>query len=468
MTTTSAPIVSLQPPKDVSIDEIEAELRSIWQSYGGDGENAAIRATSFSFLVYEPDGTQQLLAALGFYTGPIDGIAGPRTVAAIKAVQRAYGMEVTGKSNSELLSKLQGEFAKAKESDKLSEKNKIAAISYSPDLEGVGVADAIASSNPCRIITLCPIAGEDRGVTAQVSAYCPIQKRSQSTLVCCEYIMLRGTAEALERISGIISELMIGDLPRFVWWKATPTPNYDLFKRLVDYSDTLIVDSSSFNHPEADLLQVSELLKQGIAIADLNWRRLGAWQELTAEAFDPPERRAAIYEVDRVTIDYEKGNESQALMFLAWIASRLNWCAVAYEKEGGDYDIRRVKFTADNDRTIEAELAGVPIADWGEIPGDLISLRLSSTNLQADCCTVLCSNTTGCMRMEAGGGAQSCHIEQVTPLSDQKTEDLLSSQLQRWGRDLLYEESMSVIYQILKSTVNSQQSTVNSEQTTDT
>jgi len=42
--------------------------------------------------------------------------------------------------------------------------------------------------------------------------------------------------------------------------------------------------------------------------------------------------------------------------------------------------------------------------------------------------------------MEAGGGAQSCRFQQVTPLADQKAE-ILSQQLQRWGQDALYEES---------------------------
>jgi len=103
-------------------------------------------------------------------------------------------------------------------------------------------------------------------------------------------------------------------------------------------------------------------------------------------------------------------------------------------------------------QAIEAELAAIPTADFQEVPGDLISLRLTSTNLDADCCTVLCSSTTGCMRMEAGGGAQSCYIQQVAPLFDQKTEDLLGQQLQRWGREVLYEESMAVTSKILELT----------------
>ncbi len=452
MPTKSPPLVSIQAPKDVSLSEIEASLREIWQQYnvGKDGV-AAARATTFSFLVYEPDGTQQLLAALGFYTGPIDGIAGARTESAIKAAQKAYGFELTGKTDEALQKRLRDEFESLTERDKQTPDNLRAALQYSPDLEGGNLADAIASANPCRIVTLCPTLGEDRGVSAQVSAYCPIQKRSNgSSLICCEYITLRGTAEALERFGGAIAELLIPELPKFIWWKATPLPEYGLFQRLVELGDTLIVDSSAFDHPERNLACIGQLLDQGAPIADLNWRRLAPWQELAAEAFDPPERRSNIWDVDRVTIDYEKGNQSQALMYLGWLASRLQWQPVGYVVEGGDYDIRRITFKGKEDREIEAELAGIPTADWGEIPGDLISLKLSSTNLEADCCTVLCSETTGCMRMEAGGGAQSCQINQVTSLSDQKTETLLSQQLQRWGRELLYTESMAVTYQVLQ------------------
>lgn len=453
MPTQSPPLVSIQPPKDVSLSEIEAELHQIWQSYGsadGNGDfPAAIRATTFSLIVYEPEETQQLLAALGYYSGPIDGIVGPRMVAALKAAQKTYGLPRSGVADATTKVKLREEFDERLEDGTTSAKG-LDQLKYSADLEGAGIADAIAAANPCRIIALCPTAGEDRGVTAQVSASCPISKQSQSTLVCCEYITLRGTATALERLSGMICALAIGELPKFIWWKATPDSDFGLFKRLAELGNSVIIDSSSFNHSDVDLLRISDLVEQGTPIADLNWRRLAPWQELTAEAFDPPERREALKDVDRVTIDYEKGNEAQALMYLGWLASRLQWQPISYEKEAGDYDVRRVHFTAPDQRSIEAELAGVPIADAGEVPGDLISLRLTSTNLAADCCTVLCSETTGCMRMEAGGGAQSCRIQQVTPLFDQKTEFLLSQQLQHWGRDLLQEESLAVTAQILK------------------
>lgn len=454
MTIQSPPIFSLQAPKDVSLSEIEAELSKIWQSYGIAGDNgtlpAATRATTFSLVVYEPEETQLLLTALGFYSGPIDGIPGPRTATALREAQKAFGLARTGKATAEMLARLREEVAKSRGAATNGGDNGTNGMAYALDTKSPAVADAIASRNPCRIVALCPVAGEDEGVTAQVSAYCPIQKQSQTTLICCEYITLTGTVAALERVGGMVPNLLIGGLPKFLWWKATPDPNHGLFKRLAAVCDSVIVDSSGFTEPEVNLLSVQEMLEAQVPVADLNWRRLSAWQELTAEAFDPPQRRAALKEVDRVTIDYEKGNPAQALMFLGWLASRLQWRPSRIEQEGGDYDLKRIHFVAEDQRPVEAELAAIPTADSGEIPGDMVALRLNSTNPQADCCTVLCSETTGCMRMESGGGAQSCRFEQVSPLSEQKAEDLLSQQLQRWGREALYEESLAVMAQILK------------------
>lgn len=439
----SAPLVSLQAPKDVSIEEIEAELAQLWQnSRSGEGLSAT-RATTFSFLIYEPDDSQALLAGLGFYSGPIDGIAGSRTIAAIRAAQKAYGFEETGKISAELLEKLREGWARKSSGESGSQSR------YSADLGSSGVADAIAASNPCRIITLCPTTGKDEGVTAQVSAYCPINKRGGSTLVCCEYINLSGTAEALGRIGGLITALMVRDLPKFIWWKAIPAMDDPLFQRLMTEADTLIIDSSTFHHSEVALSTVGNLLHQGHNVADLNWSRLAAWYELTAAAFDPPERRASILEVDQVTVNYEKGNVTQALMYLGWLASRLDWTPIAIERESGDYEIHRIQFSDRQNKTIQAELAGLPMADTGDILGDLVSLKLTSTNLNVDCCTVLCSETSGCMQMEAGGGAQACQIQQVTSLYDQNTEQLLGQQLQRWGKDLLYGESMEKVLSIL-------------------
>ena len=54
------------------------------------------------------------------------------------------------------------------------------------------------------------------------------------------------------------------------------------------------------------------------------------------------------------------------------------------------------------------------------------------------------------MRMESGGSAQSSLVEDVTSLSDQRSDLLLGQQLQRWGEDVLFEESLAMTSDILE------------------
>jgi glucose-6-phosphate dehydrogenase assembly protein OpcA len=116
---------------------------------------------------------------------------------------------------------------------------------------------------------------------------------------------------------------------------------------------------------------------------------------------------------------------------------------------GGDYDIQRLFFQSKDGKPVQAELAAIPLASVGQVAGDLIGLRLTASNMNADACNIFCSESTGCMRMEASGGAQSYRTHQVSPLVEQSADALLGQQLQRWGRDMLYEESMAVVSQFL-------------------
>jgi glucose-6-phosphate dehydrogenase assembly protein OpcA len=452
MITSSAPLIALKAPQTVPLEEIDAELKKIWTGELAADDDitlaGAIRAKTFSLIVYEPSETQQLLAELGYYTGPIDGVDGPRTKAAIQVAQNQLGLIMNGRSSPELLVTLREQLTQRHQQNG---QTPVPAMSYALDAGGSGVADEVASQNPCRIITLCPIAESTGGITAQVSVYCPVQKQSSGSLICCEYITLKGTDAELTTVSGFIQSLLIGDLPKFLWWKATPDLPQDLFRKLASFSNLVIVDSSTLPESTTALVNIHGLHQQGINVADLNWRRLAAWQELTAEAFDPPARRAALKEVDRFVLDYEAGNAAQAFLYLGWLASRLKWRFVSSIHEGGDYDLRRIQFTNDEQLIIEAELAAIPVANIGNVVGDLIDLKLASTNLEADCCTIICSETGGCMRMEAGGGAQSCRVQHVSPLTEHSAEVLMSQQLQRWGRDVLFEESLAVAAQILQA-----------------
>lgn len=438
---TATSILSIQKPKDTSLDSIEAELQNIWKSQEDDDSAPTVSpASTFNIVIYEPEEIQQLLATLGFYTDDIDGLQRSETRKAILAAQKEYNLRLTGRVDTATLARLREEVSKLPPEQRHFE---------NADIRGFNFDGPLAAQNPSRVISLCPTFGDDEGVSAQVSAYCPVQKGSDSKLVCCEYITLRGTKGALERVGDLVNSLMVSELPKFVWWKGTPNPEQPLFQKLAPSSSCLILDSSYYGDAGSEIVKIQKLVDEHTNIADLNWYRLAPWQELAAAAFDPPERRMALKEVDRVGIDYEKGNPAQALMMLGWLASRMDWSLKGYEYEGGDYDVERVYFAGEGDRTIEAELAGVPVIDQGEVMGDLTGLRLQSTNPQANCNTILCSETVGCMRMESGGSAQSSMVKEVTSLSDQRSDLLLGQQLQRWGEDVLFEESLAVTAEIL-------------------
>jgi len=137
------------------------------------------------------------------------------------------------------------------------------------------------------------VAGDDEGV--KPVCLLPDPKHSSTTLICCEYITLTGTVAALG--SG-------NDPGSTDWWPAEFSGGRQRPILTVYLSDwrqcaPVIVDSCGFTEPETDLLSAQDLLEVGTPVADLNWLRLSAWQELTAEAFDPPQRRAALKEVDR-------------------------------------------------------------------------------------------------------------------------------------------------------------------------
>ncbi len=257
MSIQSPPIVSLRAPKDVSVTEIENELNQIWKDYQPENQKedaiVATQATTFTLLVYEPEPTQHMLALLGFYDGPIDGIFGPAQAKAIKAAQEAYKLPVTGKLDLDTMSKIQAAYH-----DRIVATHDTQSIAVEKDVDhrGYVVTDAIANTNPRRIITICPVAGEDLGVGAQVSVYGPMKKQLLHTLVCSEYITLRGTPEALERNGESIANLAVADLPRFLWWKDTPAPDTQLFQQLSHRAHSVIFDSAEFKAAEDELLHL--------------------------------------------------------------------------------------------------------------------------------------------------------------------------------------------------------------------
>ena len=100
--------------------------------------------------------------------------------------------------------------------------------------------------------------------------------------------------------------LLKPDLPIYLWWLGEPPGDDPTFLKLVEISNRVIVDSTSFFNPEQDILTLS-LLHQNFpeyALSDLNWGRITPWRELVVQFFDVLEYRQYLSGITSIEIEH--------------------------------------------------------------------------------------------------------------------------------------------------------------------
>lgn len=160
---------------------------------------------------------------------------------------------------------------------------------------------------------------------------------------CFEQITLITTGAASRSIARILQPLIKPELPTYLWWLGDPpADSATSFKGLVETSNRVIVDSTSFFHPEQDILTLAALCQEmpDCAISDMNWGRITPWRQLIAQFFDVLDYRQYLSGVTSIEIEHaaaplaapirsEEGdvspNPSCALLLAAWLKGSLNW-----------------------------------------------------------------------------------------------------------------------------------------------
>lgn len=235
--------------------------------------------------------------------------------------------------------------------------------------------------HPSRAIVLVadPHAGGPT-LDASVSAHC--HPKNGGEQVCYEEVALTVRGEAAEHLDGIVAPLLIHDLPTHVWWPGSPPFNDQIFDQVVELGDRLVIDSSDFANLLLGFRRLAGLRRRS-GIADLSWRRIAWWQELTAQFFDGPRFRRYLPNLNRVRIMYALPSEgadapasplAQALLYAGWIASRLDWKrhATASRLQNG-----ALQLVLDGRYAmVDLEVEGVPAHSIP--PGELVSVHLQA------------------------------------------------------------------------------------------
>jgi len=159
---------------------------------------------------------------------------------------------------------------------------------------------------------------------------------------CFEQATILTLGAAVRSVANILQPLLKPDLPAYLWWIGDPPDNDTIFSGLVELSNRVIVDSTSFFNPEQDIRTLAELFQASpnCALSDLNWGRLTPWRQLVAQFFDVAEYRPYLAGVTSIEIEHaaaplampmrtEEGdvspNPTRALLLAGWLKDRLGW-----------------------------------------------------------------------------------------------------------------------------------------------
>lgn len=220
-----------------------------------------------------------------------------------------------------------------------------------PDVETAQQASKLlrelSSTHLARVIILILDSSEStpNAISAWVTLRC-FSVISDLMRHCFEQTTMVASGAAARSIANIIQPLVKPDLPVYLWWLGDPPgPDDPSFSSLVEMSNRVIVDSTSFFHPEQDIRTLATLFEasSNCALSDLNWGRITPWRQLIIQFFDVPEYRPYLAGVHSIEIEHIAAplampvrtaegdvspNPTRALLLAGWLKARLGWALI--------------------------------------------------------------------------------------------------------------------------------------------
>ncbi|MDZ7723083.1 MAG: glucose-6-phosphate dehydrogenase assembly protein OpcA [candidate division KSB1 bacterium] len=203
--------------------------------------------------------------------------------------------------------------------------------------EAQNLVPHIIEHHPSRIILLYfDPDNKSEHIESTISAFCQ-PPRSGGRQICCEQIILYTGPESCGHIRGAVLPLLIPDLPSFLATLDSDLLQACEIKPLLQIPDRLILNLPRFVDQQKDLLPLLQLIREHTphtAISDLLWAELTPWREAAAQCFDAPEAIEKLNHIKKIKIEsYGKHRSIPALLFTAWLASRLQWPSVKKDPE---------------------------------------------------------------------------------------------------------------------------------------
>lgn len=293
---------------------------------------------------------------------------------------------------------------------------------------------------------------------AAVSAHCNAG-RDGGDQVCYDVVVLTVRGEAAEHLSGFVAPLLIHDLPTHVWWPGSPPFGDPIFDQLVEMSDRVIVDGSDFTDLLIGFRRLGTLRRRS-GVGDLAWRRLGWWQELTAQFFDAPRFRRYLPNLNGLAIQYAVAPARRGpgrprrlpdaadvapevssplagpILYAGWIASRLTWRRYRTTVQLGPDGLRLVL----EGRHEMVDLRLEPVESAADLPGELISVRLRARG-EMGAAEFIIDRTADEATVATNADGMTALLRRVT-MEPQTESELLATDLITDRHDPTYEAAL--------------------------
>jgi len=366
-------------------------------------------------------------------------------------------------------------------------------IICAPDIESAQRASALlrhlSSTHLARVTVLVLDRSSDApaALTTWITLRC-FSVISDIMRHCFEQTTLLISGSAIRSIANIVQPLLKAHLPVYLWWLGDPPDNETIFNDLVELSNRVIVDSTTFFNPEQDLQTLASLSQAApnSALSDLNWGRATPWRQLVAQFFDVVEYRPYLAGVNSIEIEHaaaplatptvtESGdvspNPACALLLAGWLKARLGWSLASDSSENihdtasGTYrwlmegiasprttrtlGLPRVK----TGKAGNAQMASIDIRPQVQSqmrPGSICLVRLVSNvegkqatftiNREGDPDHVLTS-------VELSRETRPQRTVSLTAAQD--TSELLHDELEITGHDYLFEQTLQEVAELL-------------------
>ena len=268
-----------------------------------------------------------------------------------------------------------------------------------------------------------------------------------------EEVRIVAPNRAVHQAMSAASTVVLPGLPVQTWWPGIVAFDGDLYNRVAEVSDRVLLDSSCFRDTRASLSALAgaiDVAHESVAFGDLSWARINPWRVLTAEMFDAPADQDMLDSIERVMIEYSRSSGAneivQALLYVGWLASRLGWePRAALEEAPGTWRF----WLVDGVRPVEVRIARndrPPGPDQKPTPGlRSVVIEAAEDNRRAQ----FLVERTG-----AGDEARTVKhdgatLEGQAHLPRQTEVELLQDELGGYTTDRIFVESLNVVVGLL-------------------